>query len=141
MACAPAALPTEWWGANHPTTGRSLTMYDSPRLIEKRRLDALKAHPLQAALAPAPLPHEIEELVAILKPDGLDNPVELLPDGTLLGGHSQVAAARLLGWQEIDCWVRNDLAAQGKGAAERRLIENNLAHQTGKLEKVRCYLR
>jgi ParB-like chromosome segregation protein Spo0J len=106
--------------------------------IQKRELAGLVPHPRQAALAPAPSPAEVERLAAALKRDGLDNPIEILPDGTQLGDPAPLAAARRLGWHEVECRVRDDLAAQGKGAAERRLIENALARQPDHLGQARC---
>ncbi len=71
---------------------------------------------------------------------GLDHPLEILPDGTILCGHRRRAAAMLLGWETIDVVVRHDLAGQGEEAAERRLIEDNLdRRQMGPLAIARCY--
>jgi ParB/RepB/Spo0J family partition protein len=118
-------------------------MSDSPaKLIEKRQLSQLKPHPRQAANFRAPLQHEVEELADDLKRNGQLCPVECLPDGTLIAGHKRVAAARLLGWSEVTCWVRDDLRSQGDAAVEKRLIEDNLnRRQLAPLELARCYKR
>ena len=108
------------------------------RNIQKRKLADLVPHPRQASLAPEPSPQEIAQLAAALKRDGLDRPIEILPDGTILTDPAPVAAAKSLGWHEVDCRVRDDLAAQGE-AAERRLIENALAAQSDDLGKARCH--
>src|SRR5947209_18154020 len=45
-------------------------------------------------------------------------------------------------WDEIAVWVNDDLAAQGEGAVEQRLIEDNLARRNlDRLDQVRCYRR
>jgi hypothetical protein len=128
-----------WVTDRQPKEGVQAVSTSTNKPIESRKLDDLKAHPMQAALSPEPSPAEIEQLATILKRDGMDKPVEILPDGTILCGNDHVVAAKHLGWQEIDVWVRHDLAAQGKGAAERRLIESNLARQADPLSKARCY--
>jgi ParB/RepB/Spo0J family partition protein len=118
-------------------------MSDAPtKTIEKRTLAELKPHPRQAANFRASLPHEVGELADDLKRNGQLCPVECLPDGTLVAGHKRVAAAMLLGWPQVDVWVRHDLAAQGADASERRLIEDNLnRRQLQPLELARCYKR
>jgi ParB-like chromosome segregation protein Spo0J len=117
-------------------------MSAAPKLIEKRNPAELKPHPRQAANFREPLQHEVEELADDLKRNGQLCSVEVLPDGTLVAGHKRVAAARLLGWQEVTCWVRLDLAEKGADAAERRLIEDNLTRRhLAPLELARCYRR
>ena len=66
--------------------------------------------------ADAPVPAEIEALARDMDENGLRDPVEVLPDGTLVTGHQRVRAAGLLGWEEIDVVVRHDLADRGDAA-------------------------
>jgi ParB family chromosome partitioning protein len=107
--------------------------------VARRKIDDLKAHPKQAQLFTEPPEHEVRELAKDLKANGQLTPVEVLPDGTLVCGHKRVLAARHLGWDEVDAWVRQDLAGDPQ-AAERRLIEDNLnRRQMGPLEVARCY--
>jgi ParB family chromosome partitioning protein len=111
------------------------------RKIERWRLDRLTPHPKQAELFPEPPEHEVQELAADLKAHGQITPAEVLPDGTLLGGHRRLKAARHLGWAELTEWVREDLANDPK-AAEARLIEDNLYRRNmGPLGRARCYQR
>src|SRR5262249_3657374 len=66
----------------------------------------------------------------------------ILPDDTLIAGHKRTAAAKLLGWTMIDVWVRDDLAAEGEAAVERRMIEDNLTRrQLDPLSRARLALR
>ncbi|MHC4401375.1 MAG: ParB/RepB/Spo0J family partition protein, partial [Planctomycetota bacterium] len=68
--------------------------------------------------------------------------VEILPDGTIIAGHQRVRAATKLGWTEIRCWVRNDLAEAGDEAIEVRLIQDNVnRRQLGLIGQIRCYAR
>jgi ParB family chromosome partitioning protein len=106
--------------------------------IETWDITQLKPHPKQGKYFSA-TPQMLQELAEDLKRNGLLQPVEALPDGTLIAGHKRVAAAKLLGWTTITVWVRDDLA-QDPAAAERRLIEDNLNRgQLGPLATARCY--
>ena len=114
-------------------------MPTNDRKIERWAVDRLRPHPKQGQYFPDAPPHEVAELAADMEANGQLQPVEALPDGTIIAGHKRLAAARLLGWTELDVWVRDDLAAD-PAAAERRLIEDNLhRRQLGKLGLARCY--
>jgi ParB/RepB/Spo0J family partition protein len=111
------------------------------RKIVKLEIARLHAHPRQAELFCPAAPHEIAELAADMKRNGLRQPVEPLPDGTLLAGHRRLDAAQSLGWTHIEAWVRDELA-DDPVAAEKRLIEDNLIRrQLAPLELARCYQR
>lgn len=100
----------------------------------------LKKHPKQADMFADPTEHEVKELAESMKA-GLDHPIEILPDGTIICGHRRTAAARLLGWTTIPAIVRNDLA-NNPVAAEMRLIEENLnRRQMTPMQIARCYWR
>jgi ParB family chromosome partitioning protein len=110
--------------------------------LEKWKLADLKPHPRQAGLF-----HEAQHdpgdkgLADDMRLNGLQCPVEILPDGTILCGHRRTRVAQALGWDEIGVWVRDDLAAN-PAAAELRLIEDNLNRRhLGPLELARCYQR
>lgn len=104
-------------------------------------IDKLKPHPKQSACFPDPPESEIKELAEQIR-NGLDHPIEILPDGTIICGHRRTLAARLLGWEEIDVLVRHDLEEAGDAAIEARLIEDNLfRRQLDELQIARCCLR
>jgi len=106
--------------------------------LEVWDITRLKPHPKQGKYFSV-TPQVLQELAEDLKRNGQLQPVEAVPDGTLIAGHKRVAAAKLLGWREISVWVRDDLA-QDPAAAERRLIEDNLNRgQLGPLATARCY--
>ena len=127
---------------NQPTSKNGVVA--QPLFVKKkvtnRKISSLRPHPKQAIFPDLP-PDELNRLTESMK-RGLDEPVEILPDGTIISGHQRVKAAKRLGWKEIRCWVRHDLAEQGDEAVERRLIEANFhRRQLGPLDKARCFRR
>jgi ParB/RepB/Spo0J family partition protein len=111
---------------------------EKTRRIERWKLKALKPHPKQSVFGDAP-DHEIEELAASIKMRGLDHPVEILPDGTIIKGHQRVRALQRLGVTEVEVMVRYDLVENGL-LARREFLEDNLARRhLGKLAMARGY--
>ena len=109
------------------------------RKIVEKPIASLKPHPRQAKLFHDATEEEIKELAESMANNGLDHPVEILPDGTIVAGHQRVKAAQKLGWKSIRCWVRNDLAKAGEEAVECRLIEDNvIRRQLTKLDEARA---
>jgi ParB family chromosome partitioning protein len=103
--------------------------------IEFRSLDELKNHPRQEALFADLNDGEFEELRKSME-RGLDFPVEITPDNVVIDGHQRLRAARELGWERIQVWVRDDLVDQS--AIDQRHIEANLdRRQLGRLEQAR----
>lgn len=112
------------------------------KTITRWPLDRLKPHPRQQALFSELDEQAFNDLVEDMRIKGQLQPVEALPDGTLVCGHQRIRAARQLGWSEIDVWVREDLAQEGPAAVEQRLITDNLHRRhLDKLDLGRCYLR
>jgi ParB family chromosome partitioning protein len=101
-------------------------------------LAKLREHPRQAALFRDLPPDELAEIAKSMEERGLDHEVEVLPDGTVVGGHQRVRAAKKLGWKKIKVRVRHDLAAAGPDAAVQFLVEDNLLRrQLSPLDKAR----
>lgn len=99
----------------------------------------LKPHPRQAATFPDLGEADLAALAADMQKNGLQHPVEVLPDGTVLGGHQRVRAAKRLGWKTIEVVVRHDLAAAGEPAATAYFITDNLNRRhLSPLGKARC---
>jgi hypothetical protein len=69
---------------------------------ESREISALKPHPENYNRHPA---SQVEMLRRILRLHGLQKPVVIQPDGTILAGHGLVEAAKAEGWAEISCHV------------------------------------
>jgi ParB family chromosome partitioning protein len=112
------------------TSGTS-TPYGPVEVLDKKKtiqwcLDELKEHPKQRQLFGDMPAAELAELAENIERFGLEHPIEILPNGTIIAGHQRVRAARRLGWSTIDVIVRNDLADAGSVAVEQRLIDDNL---------------
>ena len=75
----------------------------------KWKLSRLRDHARQGDLFGDVTAAELDALVADMRKNGQRQPVEILPDGTILAGHQRVRAARLLCWKEIEVIVRRDL--------------------------------
>src|SRR4051794_21722980 len=86
----------------------------------------LKPHPLQKEIYGERADWQIQELADSMADHGQDEPVEVLPDNTIVSGYGRVDAAKRLGWKTIRCWVRRDLEETGPEAVEARLIAANL---------------
>jgi ParB/RepB/Spo0J family partition protein len=113
-----------------------------PRQVEPWPLRKLKPHPKQAEMFGDVSKPDLAALAESMKKDGLRDPVEILPNGTLLDGHQRVRAAERLGWKRIDVVVRADLDAAGPDAAEAYAIESNLdRRQLSLLGRARCLQR
>lgn len=117
-------------------------MKQPKKRVKYCRVEDLTAHPQQPDLFPD-LPNvELQSLADDIKKNGLIHPVEILPGGTIIAGHQRVRAAKLLGWTEIRCWIRDDLADAGEAAVEHRLIEDNFnRRQLTMLDRARCFRR
>ena len=62
-------------------------------------IEQLKPHPRQTSLFSNLPDQAFKDLVEDLKVRGLQHPVEILPDGTLICGHQRWRAAKALGWE------------------------------------------
>jgi len=91
--------------------------------IEKRKLDSLKPHPRQNQNFDPHTDETIRSLAKDMQANGQLTPVEITADGTLIAGCGRVQAVRLLGWDEVAVWVRDDLKSDAD--VELRLIEDN----------------
>ncbi len=121
----------------------SYALADQPsRTTEPWPIAELKPHPKQAEMFLDLPEHELQRLAENIDKNGLENPPEILPDGTLIKGHQRVRAAQSLGWTEIEVIVRHDLAEQGEAAVEEAFICDNLdRRQLQPIEIARCYRR
>jgi len=96
------------------------------RKLQKWKLAKLKEHPRQAEVFGNISEAELAALAEDMRANGLRDPVEILPDGTIIGGHQRVRAAKLLGWTEIDVIVREDLQTADTIAAKKSFLTDNL---------------
>jgi ParB/RepB/Spo0J family partition protein len=108
----------------------------------KRKLNLLKEHPQQNALFGDVSDEELASLAEHIEQHGLQHPVEIAPDGTIITGHQRVRAARRLGWTEIEVVIRHDLAQADPAIIEAHLINDNFVRrQLSPLGRGRCIKR
>ena len=104
--------------------------------VVKLRIDLLKPHPSQHAFFSHLPEMQIELLARDMKEHGLQHPIEVLPDYTIIAGHFRVEAARRNKWSHIAAIIRYDLAARGELAVELYVIRDNyLRRQLSPLER------
>jgi ParB/RepB/Spo0J family partition protein len=108
----------------------------------KWKINKLIKHPQQDTVFGDISDAELTALAADIKANGLQHPIEILPDGTIVAGHQRVRAAVLLGRKEIDAVVRTDLAKAGEAAVETHFINDNLRRRhLSPLGLARCVKR
>jgi ParB-like chromosome segregation protein Spo0J len=111
------------------------------RQSENRPVNSLRPFPLQGEMPPTTA-EEDAELIADILHQGVLEPIEIVPNGTILSGHRRWAAARQLGWESVRVLVRHDLAAQGEAAIAQRFWAANLVRRQLSLgDMVRMYVR
>lgn len=97
----------------------------------------MTGHPKQRQFFSPLSPEERRALARDLAENGQREPLEILPDGTIVSGHQRRIAMLDLGWKTAKVVVRRDLVAAGEPAIERRLIEANCSRrQLSKLHQV-----
>lgn len=93
--------------------------------LETWPIDKLKPHPKQSEYFGDASDAELQNLVASIQRSGLEQPVDVLPDETIIKGHQRHRACKQLGWTEIPVRVRYDLAGND-AAVEYELIADNV---------------
>ena len=107
--------------------------------LETWNLTDLHSHPSQDTLFLKPTAKEIERLAQDIAANGLQVPLDVLPDGTLLRGHSRCLALELLGEAQVTVNVRYDLAEASEQEQLNFLIDDNLhRRQLSPVEIARC---
>lgn len=95
----------------------------------KWKITKLKEHPKQHTIFGDIPDEELQALAEDMERYGQRQPIEILPDGTVVAGHQRVRAAKLLGWNEVEVVVRDDLAEKGDAAIESEFIRDNLVRR------------
>lgn len=95
---------------------------DMRKSIQPWPVEQLKDHPRQAELFTDLTEAQLEELAENIDKNGLDHPIEILPDGVIICGHQRRRAVARLGWETVPVIVRHDLANADPGEIEVRLI-------------------
>jgi ParB-like chromosome segregation protein Spo0J len=102
----------------------------------------LKPHPKQAELFGDLPPAIFDELKRDIEVNGLNESIEILPDGTIISGHQRRRALMELGAETSEVWVLHDLAGADKSEIERRFLTANTARrQLSKLARTRILIR
>ncbi len=104
---------------------------------EKRHINTLRSYPKQSVFGDIP-DNELDGLAQDIAKRGLDHPVHILTDGTIIQGHQRVRAAKLLGWSEIDVIVRSDLVGKAQLTYETFISDNLRRRHLSPLAKARC---
>jgi ParB family transcriptional regulator, chromosome partitioning protein len=100
-------------------------------------LEDLRPHPRQSEYFCDLNGAKLEALIEDMRRNGLRNPIEILPDNTIVCGHQRVRAARILGWSEIDAVIIDETDPR---KIETRLVEDNLSRrQLGPVGMARVY--
>ena len=123
------------------TTSTNSPTNDSQPQVVERKLSDLKEHPLQSQYFPTPSEAANLELAADMDVNGQEVEIDILPDGTILGGHRRVCAARSLGWETIRAIVHYELADDPEAAEAFFINDNYTRRQLTMLQKVRCAKR
>lgn len=109
--------------------------------IESRKVSQLRAYPRQRELFGEPTTEAVNELAQSIADVGLLHPIEILPTDVVIAGHTRLTAVDQLGWKEVPCIVRNDLAAQGEEAILEHVVRDNLVRrQLSRLAQTRLML-
>lgn len=112
----------------------------SERKVESVDVDRLQQHPRQHEFFTAPSDVQLDELAADLKHRGQQEPIHITPDGIIIRGHRRVAAAKRLGWKELNAIVRHDLSDPHNAETVAELINDNIKRQQlDDLALARCY--
>ena len=113
------------------------------------KLVDIRPHPSQGAYYQTSPAEKIKSLAKDMFVNGLRQAVEVLPTkkaglrpGTVIDGHDRVEAAKLLGWEEIDVIVRDDLADANAETIERAYLASNLMRKhLDRLDQARAVRR
>ena len=109
--------------------------------IETRPVAKLRPHPRQHELFGTPSADVVEAMAQSIKSEGLMHALEILPDGTVVCGHTRLAAVKKLRWKDVACIVLHELAAQGDEAIVQYLVRDNVERrQMTKLQRARVTL-
>jgi ParB family chromosome partitioning protein len=103
-------------------------MMKMKRKVEMWPVAKLREHDRQAEVFCDLKPHEFEALVEDIRERGLQEPIEILPDGTIIAGHQRWWAVQELGHKEVSVVIRHDLADDPQ-AAEAHFLLSNLARR------------
>jgi hypothetical protein len=106
-------------------------------------LAKLQPHPAYERLVGKPCDLLVDSLfTSLIYNDELEQPIEVLPDGTVLRGYEYVAAAEKAGRAELDVIRLDGLQAMGEAVIESHVIESAVHDgNISRMAKLRCLQR
>jgi ParB/RepB/Spo0J family partition protein len=107
-------------------------------VVQEWEIGRLQEYPKQALYFPDESHEADRELAADIEANGLQEPIKIRPDGTILSGHRRIKAVKSLGWTQIDVIV---LDVNDEAAEAIFLDDNYLRRQLTDLQKARCAKR
>jgi ParB family chromosome partitioning protein len=111
-----------------------------PRESRDWLVEKLRPHPEQHHVFDDLSDGSLDQLIDSIRHDGVEIPLDILPDGTVICGHQRLRAAKAIGLTKVPVIVRHDLAKLGEGAVLERLIADNLCRrQLDALSIARAY--
>lgn len=110
------------------------------RTITQVKISSLYTHPLQEDIFCETSESALEELADDIKKNGLQIPIEILKDGTIICGHRRVQAMLENGETKIPAIIRDDLGDDANDPVViNRLVNDNLQRRNlDDLELARC---
>lgn len=109
--------------------------------VESWPVENLREHEQQAGMFSDMPEEDFKAFVEDIRTNGLREPIEVLPDGTILAGHQRLRAVQKLGYEKVSVIVRHDLANDAD-AAESYFLNSNLnRRQLDPLTKASIVLR
>lgn len=111
------------------------------RTITQVKISSLYTHPSQEDIFCETSESALEELAEDISRNGLQIPIEILKDGTIICGHRRVQAMLENEEKKIPAIIREDLGDDANDAAViERLVNDNLQRRNlDDLEVARCY--
>lgn len=106
--------------------------------VVKVEIELLQPYPLQSDYFPDTPTVQLRALTKDIEANGLQQPILVTSDDIIISGHRRVAAAKQLGWKEIDAIVRRDLADDEDAADQLFINENFQRRHLSTLQKARC---
>lgn len=115
---------------------------DAPASLEvvNIAIEGLKPHPRQAELFGDLSDAELQALADDIAGDRQRDPIQILPDGTIIGGHQRVRALKLLGRTTVRAVVRHDLDGKPDEITELFIADNLNRRHLHPLAIAACYL-
>ncbi len=94
--------------------------------LKKLQVSDLREHPNNEKIFSPLAEPELQLLAEDMDANGLGTPIDVTPDGVIVGGHMRVRAAKLLGWSTIECRVHEDWQDPHAPEVIEHLISDNL---------------